>query len=490
MSSEAMSHMTPKIESSPCRRAAITLLIVGLVGLLSACSETRKPNFVIFLVDMLRPDHLGVYGYSKNTSPNLDRLAQEGIVFENAYSPAPWTLPSTVSLLTGLLPSEHGATHRTLDEVTQQITFPANPDVWLPRKFTIHGYKTAAFHTHQYLRRDVSNIHKAFEEYYYPPDRFTERQDFVHGGAPWTKYMYLDTLYPPCKEWLERNYDQSFLLYIHVLDVHGPYHELHLLQEDRERVRNGLADGSIELQRMKNVDMYAPTDREDPHKSYLYDGHIHWMDAYLQELMETLEDLGVAEDTYVFFTSDHGEEFGEHHDYWGHGRYVYNSQVRVPLVILSHRDVKSSPRRILNHVNTVGLLPTMAELAGIELEEFYGKRGFSRLLDSGEPVKDWRYLSVSETARGDGFDAVMVEPSLKLITNHEHGTRELYDLEEDPWELQPLDPSRWSRTHRAGLRELKALRQALSSSREIQALEGRNLDPEAVEALKALGYLQ
>ena len=469
---------------------ALAMALAWLTAVPAHASTERRPNFVIFLVDMLRADHLGTYGYPKRTSPHLDRLAQTGIVFERAYSPAPWTFPSTVSLLTGLLASEHGAGERRVDERTRQITFPAEPDVWLPARFASRGYATVAFHSHPYLRRGVSNVHEAFEEFY-------DSVGDPHGSgasAHWTphaaRHMYLDSLYPLVERWLSAHRDEPFLMYVHVIDVHGPYAVARLLDEDRRQVGHGLASGTLRFQKLPGVGLYPSTDRPGAHKSFLYDGHVLAVDQYLGKLHEQLVALGIADDTYVIFAADHGEGFGEHGDYWGHGRYVYEDQIRVPLAFLSHRSLRRAPRRIASHVNTVGLLPTLAELAGVEVSERLQARGFDELLRAAPASGAWRYLSASGASIDDRFHAITIDGRYKMITDRTNGAREFYDLHEDPGERHPLDRGRAQAHVRSRLDELIARQAALDASRSPAKAQSLELDGASVKALEALGYVR
>lgn len=466
-------------------------MAIAMIAAVAASAEpARSPNFVVFVVDMLRADHLGLYGYSKNTSPNLDRLGQKGAVFENATSAAPWTLPSTISLLTGLLPSEHGAGDRKVDEKTRAITYPAEAVTWLPRRFAEHGYTTVAFHSHPYLLRSVSNVHKAFEEYYFTPDEKGVSNTFRLGTRQSNEHMYLDTLYPPVERWLDGHGERPFFMYIHVIDAHGPYKDLRLLDEDRAIVESGLVNGTVAFLKVRDGDMYQSTDLPNHNKSYLYDGHIRFVDEHLGMLHRKLETLGIAEDTYIVFTSDHGEGFGEHHNYWGHGKYLYDTHVRVPLVMLSHRSVQAAPRRIANHVNTVGLLPTLAALAGIDLEDFYSSRGFQTLLLSDSRSSEWKYPSVSSGSLGDRFDAITIDGRYKLISDRLSGAREFFDLREDPGERRPMDLDSQPAEIRARLDRLVADRLELERSTVPAASEIHELDEDSIRALEALGYLQ
>lgn len=449
----------------------------------------RRPNFIVIVVDMLRPDHLGVYGYSKPTSPNLDEWARQGIVFERAYSGAPWTYPSTVSLLTGLFPSEHGADQKEIDQGDLQVVLStvSSQEAWLPRHFAKAGYQTAAFHSHRYLHRSVSNIHEAFEEFYYTPEEYVGDVDLARDPTPWADEMFLDVLYPSFERWLDQPRSKPFFTYIHLIDVHGPYKELHVLEEDRPAVEKGLRTGDFEFEKMKDTDMYSPRSK-GPHKAYLYDGHMAVVDRYLGILRKKLDQLGISEDTYVIVTSDHGEGFGEHSNYWGHGRFVFDTEARVPLIFLSHRAVRNDARRVKRVVSTVGLLPTLADLAGVELERPMSARSFEPILRVGG--KAGRQVAIVETLRAGGRQAFLTNFKYKLIHEVKPDTDLMFDLESDPGETSPLQLSELTPVERRYFEELIALRQRYRSVRSAGTRERAPLDDEAVRGLRALGYLQ
>jgi arylsulfatase A-like enzyme len=476
----------------PLARIALGFALAAATAIAApgSAKPERRPNFVIFLVDMLRADHLGVYGYPKHTSPHLDELAKRGIVLENAYSAAPWTFPSTVSLLTGLFPSEHGAGDRRIDPETRTITYPANVDAWLPVQFARHGYATVAFHSHAYLRRSVSSIHDAFQEYYYTPQEKEKPQPLRIETPGLSSNLFLDTLYPPVERWLKTHRrDQPFLMYVHVLDVRGPYPDMALLDEDRPEVERAIAAGKLSFSKRPGLGMYQATDLPGSQKAYLYDGHVHKVDEYLGRLEKTLETLGIADDTYVIVTADHGEGFGEH-DFWGHGRTVTNDQVHVPLVFLSHRDVRAKAGRIASHVNTVGLLPTLASLAGIQLEPFFARRGFGELLSARPAPSPWRYVSISDGAYEGRFAAITLDGRYKLITDRKTGAHSFYDLRTDPGEQVALDPARVAPALRTRLDELVAQQKAIESAPARATSHDRDLDEATERDLKAIGYVR
>jgi len=164
--------------------------------------------------------------------------------------------------------------------------------------------------------------------------------------------------------------------------------------------------------------------------------------------------------------------------------------VRVPLVILSHRRVQAAPRRIESHVNTVGLLPTLAALAGIEMEDFYSRRGFQSLLLSDSSPTLWRYPSFSSGSYGDQFDAITTDGRYKLITDRRSGAREFFDLREDPGERRPMDLDGQPTEIRTRLDRLVADRLELERSATPAASDVHELDEDSIRALEALGYVQ
>ena len=158
--------------------------------------------------------------------------------------------------------------------------------------------------------------------------------------------------------------------------------------------------------------------------------------------------------------------------------------------MLSHRIVQAAPRRIAGHVNTVGLLPTLAALARIDLDDFYSSRGFQTLLLSDFRSPEWKYPSVSSGSHGDRFDALTIDGRHKLISDRQSGTQEFFDLREDPGERRPMDLDSQSAEIRARLDRLVADWLELERSAVPAAPEIHELDEDSIRALEALGYLQ
>ncbi|MCI0470060.1 MAG: sulfatase [Candidatus Aminicenantes bacterium] len=468
-----------------CKLGGISLIGAGL-GMVAnpACSGKKtthsniqgSPNFIIFLVDMLRPDHLGLHGYTKKTSPNIDRLARQAIVFDNAYAPSPWTYPSVVSLLTGLTPISHGAAIQGTE-----IILPKT-DSWLPAVFKENGYNTVCFYTHPFLRKEVSNIHTAFAGYYDPSEK-------KRGAGRFSDYMYLDTLYPACENWIEKNHRQPFFMYIHVIDVHGPYNKVKLLDEDKAKYAELLRQ-KYRFPRLKEYNMYAAsTKKPNPHKSLFYDGHIFSVDKYFAKLYDKLQALGIGENTFLILTSDHGEGFGEHNQ-WNHGLSMYEPQIRIPLIIYSHRFARQKAGRIPGIVNSVGLLPTLLDTAAIKTNKNIDGKSFLSLIPD-RPEK-WKYSSLSDVCRKKEEtdpDSFMTDVDFKLVSDKKSGKQHLFDLKADPGELHPLNLSAMkSKRHRGAFSYLVQKRKEFLKTIDKRGSMKKMLQKNSLEHLKTLGY--
>jgi arylsulfatase A-like enzyme len=409
-------------------------------------------------------------------------LARQGIVFDNAYAPCPWTYPSVVSLLSGLFPSSHGATLLKLKE--RKIVNP-KPNIWLPRVFKEKGYTTVCFHTHPYLRKEVVNIHLGFDEYYDPSEK-------KRGERQFSDFMFFDTLYPPCERWLEENYQKPFFMYIHIIDVHGPYNKARVLEEDKELL-NKLIKEKYAFPKLKNGMFASATPYPNPYKSLFYDGHISYVDKYFGKLFNKLQTLGIGKNTLLILTSDHGEGFGEH-NCWNHGGNVYEHQIRIPLIFCSHEFAKQKSGRISGIVNTVGLIPSLLDMLGINIDNYVEGKSFFPLILSDN--NKWRYNSLSDGCYGkelkDSPDAFMVDTHLKLITKKKSGAQYLFNLKEDPREMHPITLNgKISRQSKETLKYLGSKRKnflrEINKNKKERAF--KKLKKDTIKDLKTLGYL-
>ncbi len=394
------------------RRALSILCALALAGCGADPSPSGPPtgwNVLWIVVDTLRADHLGPYGYAKPTSPALDALADRAIVFENAYSAAPWTKPSVASMLTSLYPPQH----RVLYESTENQL--ASSLTTLPEVLKGHGYRTCAISENPYVQPETG-FHQGFDLFERVPG-FEDFKGQADAGAA------------KAIAWIGESSDTPFFLYLHVLDPHGPYTPaeeyagpfLAGLPEETGRIAKGRVGRMLEGEKVV-MDLNA---QGLAYLEALYDAEIREVDAALGEVLAFLEAEGLTENTIVLFTSDHGEEFLDHGSL-RHGYRLYEESVRVPLVLaVPGRAAQRVDRVVAHHVD---LAPTVLETLGLPVPEEWRGRNLLRAMEdgAGEPgvfvSTDWRDLERRAVRRGEW----------KLIAHEDQDRRHLFHLGDDP----------------------------------------------------------
>jgi len=333
------------LRGAPVVLLALTLSACGgasPAGREGARAPRAARGYVLISIDALRADALGLYGSERPTSPFLDRLAAErAVVFENAFSQIPSTLPSHLSMLTGLYPSEHGVFPPS-DVLSAEIPT-------LPELFRAAGFRTFGHSEGGYVQGGFG-FARGFEEWTdtpYGSDADIERT-FRRG---------VDSLAKVAP-------DERFFLFLHTYSVHDPY-------EPPQKYRAAFwpgppPAGAFEATGPNFADFNfhlrdAPVEAI-PYYRALYDASVRYMDDVVAHFFAELERLGLADETVVVFTSDHGEEFLEH------GRLVhtqpYPESLRIPLVVVLPDLARG--RRVQTIAETIDFLPTLAELAGVE----------------------------------------------------------------------------------------------------------------------------
>lgn len=309
--------------------------------------DLERPNVVLIVVDTLRADHLGAYGYDRDTSPQIDRrLAARGTLFEEAYAQAPWTLPSVISYLTGRYPGE------LLRPADGPFAIP--PEVpTLAERLRNAGYRTGAFVANPTLQ-PVAGFDRGFETWWAPP---AEVASLSLGGEEVNRRAL---------PWLDAHAAAPFFLYAHYMDPHDPYSspatgaERSPFFPDYEGEVTGTMVHGVYLGDVELADPEA--DRRQ--LASLYDSEIAYVDERIGELLEAFGPE-LAANTLFVFTSDHGEEFDDHGG-WKHGHTLYDEQIRVPLVFRWDGRVGDG-QRIAGTVRLVDLVPTVLSAAGLDL---------------------------------------------------------------------------------------------------------------------------
>lgn len=444
-------------------------LIVGAFCLSTlACSpnaaarvDAPRPNgwnVLIVVVDTLRADHLGLYGYERQTSPHIDALAQRAVVFDTMYSQAPWTKPSVASIFTSLYPVQH----QVLREGTDNQLAPAIET--LAEILQKHGYRTAAVSENPHVQR-ATGFDQGF-------DHFTGIRGYKGDSGQFMR---------KAKSWLMEDSEKPFFLYVHLLDPHGPYAPddpgafLDGLETSQPLVREGKVGKIVD-----GESLAVPLSAGDvAYLEALYDAEIREIDEAIGGLVEVLETRGLLENTVVVLTSDHGEEFLEHGAI-KHGYHLYEESVRVPLVLLvPGLEARRVDDTLAQHID---LAPTLLDLVGIPIPDHFQGRSLRRALageaDAGGIVfvaTSWRNVERVAIRAGDW----------KLVQHRDQDRLDLYRLSQDPGEQNDVSAEHADVTRRL-LEEYEAATRPIRGL----SLEGGDgaRDPEIEDALRAIGY--
>jgi choline-sulfatase len=407
-------------------------LLLAIALLAAACSP--KPEHPIFAnapvilisIDTLRADHLPLYGYTKVATPNIDALRHDGILFANAYSHCPMTLPSHVSMLTGLLPTEH--------EVRNNLgyRFDAAKHTTLPQLLKQQGYATGAAVSSYVLRADTG-LGAAF-------DFYDDAVPVVAGGAASQHQRAGTATLEAAERWIGQQ-SQPFFFLLHLYEPHAPY--------------------------------TPPEPFRSRYTAQPYDGEVAAADAIAGDFIAFLKQRGLYDRAIIILTSDHGEGLWEHGEDQ-HGILLYREVLHVPL-ILKLPNAQRAGDAIQAPVQLIDLFPTIANLAGVKTPE--PRKG----LDLLGPLPPARRI-YSETF----YPRIHLGWSelRSLIDDHHHYIQapraELYEIVSDPTEKKDLASSE--------RRVAAAMRTELATyPAGIQELQ--TIDPEDAAKLSALGYL-
>ena len=443
---------------------ATTSIAVGLTLVSPVISDAAspQPSVVVITVDAMRADHLGSYGYSKSTSPNIDRLMSQGLRFERAWTPEPLTGPAMCSMVTGLEPHDHAATRNGL-----RMKSGLNS---LPKILADNGWKTAAFVGTWTLKNNLTLLGEHFETY---GERLERKRWFGILNSEATCEDVTDDALDWLGEERKKGPEKPFFLWVHYIEPHAPY-RFHQDYADRIGV---------------NDDQLTKIDR--------YDTEIAAVDESIARLLAGVRQAVDDKDLLVVLTADHGESLGEH-NYWGHGRYLYEPSLRIPLGISWNGVIPAGT--VSSQATLLDLMPTLLELVGVdfpvdlpgrswaktargadELDERVGCYQAHRGAVHGESSRE----SDKKRSKGllwvgviNGDKKEMVKVSRQLI--------QIYDLSTDPGELETLAAidAKPSDSLAACLARVA---EGLGS---LDELATQKLDDETVEKLKALGYLE
>ncbi len=448
-------------------RLALTA-VAGFLALLALRLPPRPlpaRGVVLVVVDTLRADHLGAYGHWRPTSPRLDARARRGVLFEQALSTSPWTLPAMASILTGQWPTRHGAGSRARATGFAQVRRLAADAPGLAEAFRRAGYATAAFVNNSFLVPG-SGLERGFDVYDHRP------------AGNW-RHRRADATVDAALSWLARAARGRFFLLVHVFDPHLAYDAPSGV---RGRFSAPYAAGELRPDKPQDVRARLATLRAEQ-KAYLaaaYDEEILFVDAQLERLFQGLERRGAWARTLVMLTADHGEELFEHGGF-EHGHSVYQEVLRVPLVVWGPG---LRARREAQPISLADLAPTLLEAQQLAPARACDGVSLWPLLRDGQPPGA-RALVAEGTLHRPERRALVRWP-LKLHTNEHDGSRRLFDLADDPGERIDLAGARPREVQRLSAELERLLRVAAGGAPG----QGLPLDPEVLESLRSLGYVE
>ena len=389
--------------------------------LLGACvpstTEVLRPNVLVICIDVLRADHVGTYGYDRATTPSLDVLADSGVVFEAARSPAAWTKPSVPSYFTGRFPHQHGVYLASRSRDGKLVTDVLAPEeVTFAELFKAEGYRTFGVVANPTIAGEFG-FAQGFDEY-------THRDE----DAEVIGQRFLD--------WLDdADREQPFFAYVHFNDVHLPY-------DPPGRYRTAFGDGTagsdfsndswklLKRRILEGKTQISDSDRQG--MIDLYDGELKYTDAQIGEILASLEQRELLDETLIVVLSDHGEELLDRGGI-DHGSSLYDELLGVPLIF---RFPGGTPAgvRIEEPVSLVDVLPTLADYLGFETRSELAGHSLMPLL-SGRPstsehavyaegihgsgyqqsvtVRDWKYIVTVSLPGADSAAAGRSSPELK-----------------------------------------------------------------------------
>ena len=434
----------------------------------------NHPNIVLITVDTLRADHLSSYGYHLKTSPTIDKLAAEGVRFENAYSPIPLTGPSHTSLFTSRFPQEHGA---------RMNGFAApKHSKWLslPQILKRFDYQNGAFVSAWPLTARLTHLDRWFDHY----DEDLTRQYQVFNSS-----RYAEDVTPLAVSWLEENHAGPFFLWVHYFDPHSPYN----LRQD---FADPEASGHVKSTR-------EPLNVKMANRIKKYDSEIGYADFHIAKLLARLDALGLKQSTLVVLTSDHGESLGEH-GYVGHGRQLSQGIVHIPL-IMRYPERLPAGKVISRNVSLLDATPTILELAiGPQREQdlptSFAGRSLASAMTAEEqiPVRPIRYITFAGKKgwMPRWLSRVWVSPdekplrvgqslgSEKMVWDPTGRSISVFNIDKDPFEANPRVFSRRHAQYSATARPLAQWFKATDLSAGESKLTKRD-----TEVLKTLGYI-
>jgi arylsulfatase A-like enzyme len=433
-------------------------------------------KMILVVIDTLRADRLGCYGFPQATSPTIDALAEEGILFETLHAASPWTAPAFGSLFTGVSPTVHGAGQMLIKGTKGgtrlmgvtvggiRTALPTLPEMLPPE------VATGAFVTNAFLSEKLG-FARGFDDY-------DQRNASIY------RYRTADDITRQAIAWLQTHKDDPFFLLVHYFDPHMKYDPpaqyVKQFASDKPRRlsapfvdHNAARDGSLK-----------PTEQEKRFIRGLYNGEIRFVDDQIALLKTAMEEMGLLDSTWLIITSDHGEEQFEHGSF-EHGHAYEEEVTRVPLIVRAPGGEWKPGLRIPTSVRHVDIPPTLLALYGQSSHPHFEGQSLLPLILGG-PAE--HRVAFMEFNLFHGQQVALFDGRYKFVWDTRKEKGFYYDLQQDPGETTRLGKDQ---PHFAALFEkLTAKRRQLDKVARNKPANPAKMDDETVKALQSLGYLE
>ena len=423
----------------------------------------EKFNIILIIEDALRADHMSCYGHDRNTTPVKDELIKEGVLFKNAFSQATKTRPSCPSILTSLYPTATGVWNYYERLSYEYLT--------LVEILRTQGFLTSAFIQNS-NSGPIAGLHQGYSHLF---DDFGKKSEDMYSKR--------------VVNWIEKNKDRNFFLYLHILDPHGPYNP-------PKGYRNWHMEIKGNTQKLPNRNLFDPEWVDNPTlegRRALYDGEIKNNDYHFRIFLNKLKELNIFENTLLVFISDHGEHLGEHNE-WGHHPPGYIQVIKTPMIFVYPRKL---PKNIsVNEpVQNLDVMPTILELAKIKKDKLLLQGDSLLSLTKGDNLEFWKSrVIISEEVVDKDKDNDSPWASIIVGSEHILSSKDLsikrFNYIEDCEEVcsQELDKAR-ARYYKTFIKKFQGSNMKIWKNITKGKDKKINWDPEVVKQLKSLGYI-
>lgn len=453
-------------------------------------------NIVFIIIDAIRPDHLGINGYKRNTSPNIDKLAKNGIFFSNTYAPLPNSEPSITSMLTGIYPHSTGVRMLFKNKLKPSITT-------LQEILKAHGYKTA-FMKCGFFNKKIG-IERGFDQF--EPLKW-KIEDKINRGIykifhPNKALSVTQQYTKRAIKYIRKNSNKRFFLCLYYIDSHwpyeppSPYDNMFDLEYKGKHSFNNLDNGKIKRSDLMFGNKKL-SKRDVEHAIAHYDGGIRHVDTHIKKIFNLLKKEKLDKETLIVICSDHGESFGEHNYFYQHGEHLYESGLKSTMII-SNPKIIPKGKKIRSRIQNLDIMPTILDMLNITIIDrldgvsllplIHGKKKKIRDFVFSESVENsWKENKriYFEGVKGKWRSMIIDDWKIIYIPHPKKSIFELYNLKNDPHEKNNLI----NKNKKIATEMKKMILEYLKTQSNKGKTDLSSLTEKSRKLLKSLGYIE